>query len=110
MIEGPRLNQTKGFKSGFEDHIKMLLAEARKEDIEEDIDDPRDTHEGYLRLQIKAIRIIGRELDKGKTCKEADDLAEPWVSGASHYLVATMVSRYHARGEEFRKWHNGQMR
>jgi hypothetical protein len=69
----------------------------------------RNSKDGYSACCIKAIEIVGDDLDRGKTPKEAMNSEEIYGLGLTGFMagcVASSISHYHTRGEEFRRWWN----
>ena len=64
----------------------------------------------YGRAVIKVIAKVCECLDKGLTPKEAEDegIKDSGITGYQAGVMASMISHFHPRGEEFKKYFNKQ--
>ena len=69
----------------------------------------KNSGDGYSYAVIEATEAVGKLLDKGKTCTEAElGMHGQGLTGFMAGHVALGIAHFHPRGEEFRAWWNAQ--
>ncbi len=88
MKEKEKMEVKKGLEKEYKDYVKK-------------------NQDGYGNACILAGASVGKALSEGKTCKEAHDgMYGNDLSGFMAGCVASAVSHFHSRGEEYRKFWN----
>lgn len=84
-------------------NIKPGLEEEYKKYVE------KNSNDDYSKGVIDAEQAVGKALDEGKTCEEAhDQMFGMGLTGFMAGCVASSITHFHVRGEEFRKFWNAK--
>jgi len=82
--------------------IKKGLEKKYKEYLEINSNSP------YAEAVLICVEKVGKNLDLNMDCKKAfwDGIGDLGITGFQSGCIASAISKYHPRGEEFRKWWN----
>lgn len=90
MKETEKMEVKKGLEKEYEDYVKK-------------------NQDGYGNAVIVAGAKVGKALSEGKTCKEAhNEMYKNDLTGFMAGCLASAISHFHSRGEEFKEFWNRQ--